>query len=61
MVMDAQNDRLILFGGFQNGVLSNRVLAYSMDEGTWRELTPKGTAPTPAVRRPRLMTRSATG
>lgn len=47
MVMDAQNDRLILFGGFQNGVLSNRVLAYSMDEGTWRELTPKGTAPTP--------------
>jgi len=47
MVLDAQNDRLILFGGFQDGVLSNQVLAYSFADDTWRKLKTLGVAPSP--------------
>jgi hypothetical protein len=47
MVRDGLNDRLIVFGGYQDGSLSNKVMVYGCEDGTWAEVIPAGVAPSP--------------
>jgi hypothetical protein len=47
-VHDAQNDRMVIFGGRGVGGDRNDVWAYDLDSGTWADLTPgSGSAPAP--------------
>lgn len=46
MVLDSQNNRLIVFGGNNNGTANlNDVWQYSISGGTWTQCSPTGTAP----------------
>lgn len=47
MVRDSANDRMIVFGGLVNGVLSNRTLAYYPEVGVFREIFADGIALAP--------------
>lgn len=47
MVHDTVNDRLVVFGGYQNGVLSNDTWVLQHGERAWRQIHPEGIAPSP--------------
>ncbi|MCA8914961.1 MAG: choice-of-anchor D domain-containing protein [Planctomycetes bacterium] len=47
MIRDVTHDRLVVFGGFRNGVLSNDAWEFVYATSTWRLLTPSGTPPSP--------------
>ena len=47
MIRDVANDRLVLFGGYFDGVLTNDVRVYYPARGEWQKLKVEGDAPSP--------------